>query len=60
MVVLEINLNRIAVVPSKRDAPIPGHCNGVPAFKVAGQRVKAQAGEVKVFRGGRPVQRIKH
>jgi len=37
VVVLEINLNRITVLPSKRNAPIPCHCNGVPAFKVAGQ-----------------------
>ena len=59
MVVLEINLNRIAVLPSKGEATIPGHCNGVSTFTVAGQRVKAQSEEVEVFRGDRRVQRIK-
>ena len=59
VVILEINLNRITILPSERNAPIPCHCNDVPAFKVAGQRVKSQAEKVKVFRCGRRVKRVK-
>ncbi len=57
MVLLEVNLPRVAVAPLEGDAPRTIDVNGI-ALRLAPERMEVEAGNVEIARRRSPFQRI--
>lgn len=58
MVILQIDVNRVSTIPAERDAPIPG--NAERPTLCATQGVKMEAGQIKLIRLRRGIERAQH